>query len=124
MNEVICGDSLEIMRGYKDKQFDLVLTDIPYNISQKHGGLREIDYGEWDKGITLDTVVKWTDEMIRVSKNGVYIFCADQQFSTVFNRCEEKGLIAKQLKRNATGIDISEKYCEIARNRLKQEMLF
>jgi len=31
---------------------------------------------------------------------------------------------AKYLKRNYIGIDISEKYCEIARNRLKQEMLF
>ena len=31
--EVICGDSLEIMRGFADKQFDLVLTDPPYGIS-------------------------------------------------------------------------------------------
>ena len=31
---------------------------------------------------------------------------------------------AKYLKRNFVGIDISERYCEIARNRLKQEMLF
>lgn len=31
---------------------------------------------------------------------------------------------AKYLNRNATGIDISEKYCEIARNRLSQQQLF
>lgn len=34
------------------------------------------------------------------------------------------GVAAKQLKRNFTLIEISEKYCEIARNRLSQEMLF
>ena len=31
---------------------------------------------------------------------------------------------AKQLGRNATGIEISEKYCEIARRRLEQDLLF
>lgn len=31
---------------------------------------------------------------------------------------------AKQLSRKAVGIEISEKYCEIARERLKQDMLF
>jgi len=31
---------------------------------------------------------------------------------------------AKYLNRNATGIEISEKYCEIARNRLSQQQLF
>ena len=31
---------------------------------------------------------------------------------------------AKMLNRNAVGIEISEKYCEIARQRLRQEKLF
>ena len=30
---VICGDCLPIMKGYKDKQFDLVLCDPPYGIN-------------------------------------------------------------------------------------------
>jgi len=33
MDEVILGDCLEVMRGFKDKQFDLVLTDPPYGIN-------------------------------------------------------------------------------------------
>ena len=31
---------------------------------------------------------------------------------------------AKQLKRNFIGIEINEKYCKIAQDRLKQELLF
>ena len=31
--KIICGDSLEIMRGFADKQFDLVLTDPPYGVT-------------------------------------------------------------------------------------------
>jgi DNA modification methylase len=39
MNEVICGDCLEIMRTFKDKQFDLVLTDPPYGIAYNNDDL-------------------------------------------------------------------------------------
>ena len=55
--EVVCGDCLPIMKGYKDKQFDLVLCDPPYGIGEAAGrnksrGLLAIskDYGdeEWD----------------------------------------------------------------------------
>ena len=33
-------------------------------------------------------------------------------------------IAAKQLKRKYIGIDIYKKYCEISRDRLRQEMLF
>jgi len=53
---------------------DAVVTDVPYGISQKSGGLRRLDYGEWD-GIdatktalaalslcaTIETVIAWCD---------------------------------------------------------------
>src|SRR3990167_5463451 len=95
-NEIICGDSLEIMRQMPNESVDLVVTDIPYNISQKHGGLREIDYGDWDKDITIETVIDWTREIIRVSKNGVYIFCADEQFSYIFEECKKSDMIVRK----------------------------
>src|SRR3990167_9608299 len=34
-DEVILGDCLEVMRGFKDKQFDLVLTDPMYDVSEE-----------------------------------------------------------------------------------------
>jgi len=43
---LILGDCLEVMPLLG--KVDAVVTDIPYGISQKSGGLRRLDYGEWD----------------------------------------------------------------------------
>ena len=34
--EIIQGDCLEVMRGFSDKQFDLVLTDPPYGVNYEY----------------------------------------------------------------------------------------
>ena len=96
LNKIHNIDCLEFMKGLADNSVDLVITDIPYNISQKNGGLREIDYGEWDKNIDIQLVLLWTREMIRVSKNGVYIFCADEQFSHIFEECKKADMITRK----------------------------
>jgi len=57
INEIYNEDCLETMKRMPDNFVDLVITDIPYNISQENGGLREIDFGEWDKGISIETVL-------------------------------------------------------------------
>ena len=44
---LIQGDCREVMAVLP--KVDAVVTDIPYGISQKSGGLRRLDYGEWDK---------------------------------------------------------------------------
>lgn len=95
-NQIICGEFLEITKEWLDKSIDLVVTDIPYGISQEHGGLREIDYGEWDKEIPTSLVIKWVGEMLRLSKNGVAIFCGDNQFSHIFNFCSDMELITRK----------------------------
>lgn len=41
------GDCLEILPTLP--KVDAVVTDVPYGISQESGGLRRLDYGEWDK---------------------------------------------------------------------------
>jgi len=49
------GDCMEIMPALG--QFDAVVTDIPYGISQKSGGLRRLDYGDWDKDTATPTAL-------------------------------------------------------------------
>ena len=37
LGKLYCGDCLEIMKEFKDKEFDLVLTDPPYGIKRDKG---------------------------------------------------------------------------------------
>lgn len=76
MQELILqGDCLEIMQGFSDKSFDLVLTDPPYGIGADKGvggfGVSNTDqhYNEdWDSHTPTKEVF---DEIIRVSKNAI-----------------------------------------------------
>jgi site-specific DNA-methyltransferase (adenine-specific) len=74
--KIIQGDCLEVMRGFREKQFDLVLTDPPYGIGEdggrfrdrKGGGHRVLPKGNWDNARPSK---EYFDEMMRVSKNQV-----------------------------------------------------
>lgn len=60
---------------------DAVVTDIPYEISAKSNGLRDIDYGDWDglgcTDIALEALAMCADVPTLVS------FCAWQQLSRI-----------------------------------------
>lgn len=78
LNQIHCGDCLELMKRLPDKCVDLVLTDPPYgigetnkkNLSRETKGIRSKDYGEftWDTK-RIDRV--YFDEMQRISKNQI-----------------------------------------------------
>lgn len=81
------GDCLEVMAGLKDGAVDAVVTDIPYNISQEHGGLREIDYGDWDK------LFEWEPSWNHIKRlsNRWIIWCAYEQVSGLIVEMQKKG---------------------------------
>lgn len=208
--KIIRGDCLEIMRGFADKQFDLVLTDPPYGISADKGvggfGVSKTDRHYEDDWDTATPPIECFTEMLRVGKiviifggqfftdmlppNGHWIVWDKKggvKFDNPFGDCElawtnssrksvkkytviQQGFVseektrwhptqkpvklfgsiisdysdfnagmsildpfmgsgttlvaAKYLDRNATGIEISEKYCKIAEDRLRQGKLF
>ena len=83
MIKMIQGDSLDVMRGYADNQFDLVLTDPPYGIKEdgRRGTRRPEPYDKWKnpkpsihKNYGWDDkrpTKQYFDEIIRVSKNQI-----------------------------------------------------
>ncbi len=64
MNKIILGDCLEVMRGFADNQFDLVLTDPPYGITAN----------KWDN------VVDFMGEALRVAP--LVVLTAGQPYSS------------------------------------------
>ncbi len=70
MNQVICGDCLEVMKDIPDKSIDLVLTDPPYGITAC----------AWDAVIPFPEM--WS-MLLRVAKDDTpIIFTASQPFTS------------------------------------------
>ena len=70
------ADNLEIMRAFKDKEFDSAIVDPPYGINMDGGKIGGDNCGkaknytkkDWDKTPPLK---QYFDELFRVSKNQI-----------------------------------------------------
>lgn len=70
---LINADCLEVMKTFKDKQFDLAIIDPPYGIGMDGGnvgykGFNNFEKKDWDKEIPSN---EYFAELFRVSKNHV-----------------------------------------------------
>lgn len=101
-NQLVNGDSFELLKTIPDKSVDLVLTDPPYNISKpnhfKSMGRAGIDFGEWDKGFDLFTYI---DQVARIIKptGSFVVFNAWHNLGDISKYAETKGLVTKDLFR-------------------------
>lgn len=102
MIELHHGDCLEVIKSISDNSVDLVLTDPPYNISQKNNfhtmNRAGIDFGEWDKKFDLFSYI---DDVSRVlNKNGSFIvFNAWKNLGDIARYAESKGFDTKDMIR-------------------------
>lgn len=54
-NEIICGDTLNVMRGMPDESVDLIITSPPYNLKNSTGnGMKDGRGGKWENAALKD----------------------------------------------------------------------
>lgn len=86
MNEVKLyqSDCLEVMKDFADNSVNFTLTDIPYDaVNRNSNGLRELDKGKADI-LTFD-LIKFLEQVYRITSNSICIFCGKEQFSTIYD---------------------------------------
>ena len=83
-------DCMEYLCGVlPDDCVDFTLTDIPYNVvNRSSNGLRSLDKGNADI-LTFDLTV-FLNEVYRVTKNSICIFCSKEQFSDIYSFFADK----------------------------------
>lgn len=93
MIKLINDDFKNAINNLQDGSIDLILTDIPYNISKENGfgGFDKktnrnrvgIDFGEWDKGFNVESLSILTPKL---KKGGsIVIFSSFEQFGDIIN---------------------------------------
>ena len=81
---LIMADCITEMSKMANDIVDFTLTDIPYGeVSRKSNGLRNLDKGNADI-LTFD-LKKFLNEVYRVTKNSICIFCGREQFSEIYS---------------------------------------
>ena len=82
MNKIINNDCMIEMKCMNDDSVDFTLTDIPYNeVSRNNHGLRNLNKGNADI-LTFD-LTNFLNEIYRITRNSICIFCGREQFSEI-----------------------------------------
>lgn len=117
-------DAYKIISYFKEKKLEVdhIITDPPYNISQKNNfstmksaERKGVDFGEWDKNFDL---YSWIDEYVGLIKPGgsIIIFCSYRYISYVVETLERSGVIVKDvlkwIKSNPMPRNINRRYVQ------------
>ena len=89
LNKIYNDDCISFMNTLSENVFDLTLTDIPYNgVNRKSNGLRNLDKSFADI-LTFD-LNAFLNEVYRVTKGTIIIFCGYNQLSEIYDFFKEK----------------------------------
>ena len=79
------ADCMEFMSNIKQEGvFDVTLTDIPYDmVNRADNGLRNLDKSHAD--ILTFNLDNFLNEIYRLTKGTIIIFCGNEQYSTIYD---------------------------------------
>lgn len=87
--EIYNVNCMEFMKKMSENSVDFVLTDIPYNeINRESNGLRNLD--KKDADVLTFKLNDFLEQVYRITKNSVIIFCGKRQFSEIFSYFHNK----------------------------------
>ncbi len=93
INQIICGDCMEVMKDIPDNSIDTIITDPPYGL--------EFMGKDWDRFKENEEFQKWnylwTKEALRVAKPGATLLCfgGSRTFHRLACAIEDAGFIIK-----------------------------
>ena len=108
VNQIILGDSYEIIKQIPDKSIDLIYTDIPYLFGKGGSGKSRISRNIVAKTrqiADMSNGVDWSilDEFVRVMKKvNCFIWCSKEQILYLLNYFKARGCMFDILTWNKT----------------------
>jgi DNA modification methylase len=80
---ILNKDCIQGMKEMHNESVMFTLTDIPYGVvNRKDNGLRNLNKENAD--IETFDLIEFLEEVYRVTKNSICIFCAKEQFSAIY----------------------------------------
>ena len=86
--DITCKDAVEYLKGLADNSVTLTIADIPYDVINREGGIRNMDKGDADV-LTFD-LTDFVNEIMRVTSGSIYIFCSSEQVSGIRSQLDAK----------------------------------
>ena len=86
--EIMQGDCLEVMRGFEDNQFDLVITSPPYNLGNNHH-TNTVKHNPYDDNMDEQEYQRWQISVM----NECFRICKDSMLYNHQNRIKNGSTI-------------------------------
>jgi DNA modification methylase len=109
LNQIILGDSYNLLKELPNNSVDAIVTDPPYNeVNRETGGIRNYDMGVADSA-PVD-IPLLAGEFVRLARGSIYVWCGTEQVSEWRKNFVALGLTTRVCSR-CTGRDYRKCRC-------------